>query len=314
MIHKNMRRWFCPCLLAPVLLLAGCAGQPGKVYDPLEGYNRAAFQFNEDFNAVFMQPVVGFYQLAVPKPGRTGVRNFFNNIYTIPNMGNDILQFNWRYFGNDLGRFILNTTVGVFGLVDVASKVGLTPHTQSFGLTLAKWGLWRNPPYLVLPLLGPSNMRDAFGLGADLYMNPVTYVQPSWVRHGSYGLYLTQLATDTLPQMNAITTNAIDPYVAIRSAYLQNRHYVIKQIDSDGQVSDEEREAHHNHHELGLSLNFQGRDNNDQLDAPNEQPSSPGKAQSEQAQQKLNSEQQQMAAILQQQNSSQQDAQTTSKS
>ena len=217
-----------------VVLLGGCATAQDP--DPLEGYNRIAFQFNMDFNKTFVEPAVSGYQYVVPSEARTGVRNFFNNVFTVPDITNDILQLNWRYTLNDIGRLVLNTTVGLFGLIDVASKVGLEPHTQSFGLTLARWGIWRNSPYFIIPILGPSTLRDTIGLVPDYLMTPIRYVKPTWYQYPIAGLYILQLASDTLPKLNFITQDAIDPYVAMRNAYMQNRKLIFQRIMHYGQI------------------------------------------------------------------------------
>ena len=222
-------------IIATVLLLSGCATQQNP--DPLEGYNRVAFQFNMDFNKTFVEPAVSGYKYVVPSEARTGVRNFFNNIFTVPDIANDVLQLNWRYTLRDVGRLVLNTTLGLFGVIDVASKVRLEPHTQSFGLMLARWGIWPDSPYFIIPVLGPSTLRDTLSLVPDYFMNPVSYVRPTWHQYPIAGLYMLQLATDTLPKLDSITQDAIDPYIAMRNAYLQNRKLILQRIMNDGQIS-----------------------------------------------------------------------------
>jgi len=221
-------------IIATMMLLSSCATQQNL--DPMEGYNRVAFQFNMDFNKTFVEPAISGYQYVVPSDARTGVRNFFNNIFTVPAIANDVLQLNWRYTLNDVGRLVLNTTLGLFGLIDVASKVGLEPHTQSFGLTLARWGIWRDSPYFVIPFLGPSTLRDTFSLVPDYFMNPIHYIRPTWYQYPIAGLYMLQLATDTLPKLYFITEDAIDPYIATRNAYLQNRQLILQRIMNDGRI------------------------------------------------------------------------------
>ena len=219
------------------LFLSGCANTgPDAKMDPFENYNRVMFHFNQGFTQYVGEPVTDAYKFAVPGFARTGVRNFFNNLYTVPDVGNDLLQLNWRYFFNDLARFVINSTVGILGLVDVASHIGLPAHTQSFGLTLARWDIWRNAPYFILPFLGPSTLRGAFGMVPDYFMNPITYLKSGDYQYPLYGLYMIQTATDGIPKEKFIIENAIDPYAALRNAYLQNRAMLIQQVDHDGQV------------------------------------------------------------------------------
>jgi phospholipid-binding lipoprotein MlaA len=216
-------------------LLAGCVpvNPATKIpQDPYESYNRGMFQFDTDFNNTFLQPVVTVYNSA-PNSARSGVRNFFDNVRTINDIGNDLLQANWHYARLDTSRFFINTTLGFFGFMDPASKMGIQPHQQSFGLTLAKWGIV-NSPYLVLPILGPSTVTGTIGLVPDHLMNPISYVSPADTQYGLVGLNGVQTASDSLPKERFITSMALDPYVAIRNAYMQNREYVLQQIQSDG--------------------------------------------------------------------------------
>jgi phospholipid-binding lipoprotein MlaA len=219
-------------------LLAGCVpvNPATKIpQDPYESYNRGMFQFDQDFDNTFLQPVTNVYD-KTPATARNGVRNFFNNIYTVGDIGNDLLQANWRYAGRDTARLGINTVLGFFGLMDPASKMGIQPHQQSFGMTLAKWG-YTNSSYFVLPIFGPSTVSGTVGMVPDYFMNPVTYVNPPAVQYSARGLSSVQLASDSLPKQKFIISMALDPYVAIRNAYLQNREYVIQQIQSDGVVN-----------------------------------------------------------------------------
>jgi phospholipid-binding lipoprotein MlaA len=216
-------------------LLTGCASvNPATKIpqDPYEFYNRAMFQFNTDFNNTFLKPVVNVYD-KTPNSARSGVRNFFSNIGTVTDVGNDLLQANFRYAGRDTARICINTVLGFFGFMDVASKMGIQPHQQSFGLTLAKWGVV-NSPYLILPILGPTTVTGAVGMVPDYFMSPISYVSPTTTQYGVRSLSAVQTASDSLPKQRFIMSMALDPYVAIRNAYMQNREYVLKQIQSDG--------------------------------------------------------------------------------
>ena len=197
--------------------------------DPYEQYNRKVFQFNMDLSKALLRPTVNAYKTVVPNPVRSGIRNVYGNIMMVPTMGNDLLQANFVYFWRDLVRFSLNTTMGCFGLVDVASTVGFGPRTQSFGLTLAKWGI-RHSPYIMVPFLGPSTVRGAFGFFPDYFMNPISYINNTWSYAAVRGGQLLQNASDVLPQEDIIMQMSLDPYVAVRSAYLQNRAYLQNKI------------------------------------------------------------------------------------
>lgn len=226
----NLSRFAVTGALISSILLAGCARDVKKnSVDPYEKYNRKVFRFNMDLNEAVLKPVVNTYDTVLPSPVRDGVHNFFGNVMMIPAIGNDALQANFRYMFRDIGRFAINTTFGLFGLVDVASSIGLQPRTQSFGLTLAKWGI-RRSPYVMIPLLGPSTVRGTFGLVGDYYANPITYVRPDRNYFIVRGVQLVQNASDVLPHEELIQSFAIDPYVAVRNAYLQNRNYLVKKI------------------------------------------------------------------------------------
>jgi len=216
-------------------LLSGCVSvNPATKIpqDPYESYNRGMFQFNEDFYGAFVEPVTKVYD-KTPASTRSGVRNFFNNIYTVGDIGNDLLQANFRYAGRDTARLFINTFIGFFGFHDVASQMGIQPHQQSFGMTLAKWGMV-NSSYFIVPILGPSTVTGAVGMVPDYFMSPVTHIDSTTTQYGMKGLSMIQTASDSLPKQKFIMSMALDPYVAIRNAYLQNRQYVIQQIQTDG--------------------------------------------------------------------------------
>jgi phospholipid-binding lipoprotein MlaA len=224
---KKLLFTFCACTL-----LAGCASTPNSGpynSDPYEGFNRAMFTFNTHANRYFLSPVVQAYDFATPAFSRNGVRNVFSNLEMFSVITNDALQGNGGYFWDDVGRFVLNATLGCLGLFDVATPSGLPARNQSFGLTLAKWGVHRSP-YLILPFMGPTTVRGGIGMIPDAFLNPVTYVSPVRTRYALYGLEFTQVASDVLPQEKSLTSTAIDPYIAVRNAYLQNRKYSVARI------------------------------------------------------------------------------------
>ena len=215
-------------------LLTGCTHQPTKNtnsanVDPFEKYNRAMFKVNMGLTDTIFEPVVDVYDKSFPTFIRTGIHNFFGNIQMVPTIGNDLLQANFRWAGRDFMRLVLNTSLGGLGLVDVASSVGLYSRPQSFGLTLGKWGV-KETPYLVLPILGPSSVRGTVGLIPDFYMSPINYLPKNRYFWGLKTMEYVQIGSDVLPRIRFIMDNSLDPYVAMRNAYIQNQHYLLEQV------------------------------------------------------------------------------------
>ncbi|HET8701300.1 MAG TPA: VacJ family lipoprotein [Nitrococcus sp.] len=208
-----------------VMLLAGCAANPAQqdVYDPLEPMNRKVFWFNDQFDQYLLQPVSQAWEFITPAFVREGVGNFFGNM-TYPGVVlNDILQAKNLDAGRDLLRFIVNTTIGIGGLFDPATLMGLPDHREDFGQTLAVWGSGAGP-YLVLPLLGPSNFRDAAGLPGDLYTNVLTFVPLSTPElAGLSGLHMVNTRAQLAKAVRISREAAVDRYAFIRSAYQQQR-------------------------------------------------------------------------------------------
>ncbi len=222
------------------LILTGCAStQPTDPNDPYESYNRGVYKFNNGFYHYVATPVNTVYTTALHEFVRTGIGNAFNNINTVPDMMNDALQWNWRYFVKDTVRLVLNTTLGILGLIDVAGESGIPAHEQGFSYTLAKWG-WSNSNYFMLPFFGPGTVSTAFSLPVNYFMSPLTYIpQSSGTSWTLWGVDSVQTISEQLPSYNAINDSAIDPYVSIRNAYIQNRAYVLEQIENDGVISDD---------------------------------------------------------------------------
>jgi len=232
-----------------VCLCVSCAPrQVGKInpsstqgLDPYQPFNRAMYKFNGGLTKVILQPVVTVYTVVLPSPVRTGVSNFFSNIWMVPTILNDILQLNFPFVAKDTARFVINTTLGVGGLFDVASGAGFHEHPQGFGLTLARWGVVRSP-YLVLPFFGPTTFRDALGMVPDYYASPITYVKPWQVNLGLRSLGFVDAAASVIPQQKLLTVMALDPYVAVRNAYLQNRAHVVDMIRGDKNSKDKDKQ------------------------------------------------------------------------
>jgi phospholipid-binding lipoprotein MlaA len=206
---------------------------PRSPQDPWESFNRGVYKFNDKLDRAVAKPIAKAYVRYVPEPIRIGVSNFFSNLETPTVLINDALQGKFLSAASDLGRFALNTTLGLGGILDPATSAGLAHNDEDFGQTLGKWGVHPGP-FLELPLFGPSDARDAPARVVDTYTNPRQYIKNNYVK---YGLYLPDL-TDRRAQLLSLDDtlkNAYDPYAFVRDAYLQRRAYLV----SDGKVSDE---------------------------------------------------------------------------
>ncbi len=219
--------------LAPVfalLLAAGiaCATPPPPAAaqdvddDPLEPFNRAMFEVNRVLDGMFVKPAAILYRLLIPQPVRRGLGNAFFNLASPITLANDLLQGDFRRAGVTLGRFTVNSTVGLLGFVDVGSRIGLPYHFEDFGQTLAVHGVGSGP-YLMLPLVGPTNPRDLVGDAIDVFFTPLTYVAPLDVRLGVKGGEIVDLREDTLDELDELERTSLDFYVAVRTAYQQFR-------------------------------------------------------------------------------------------
>jgi phospholipid-binding lipoprotein MlaA len=219
------------------LSLCGCVtlppNSPRSPEDPWESWNRGVYKVNDKLDHAIIKPVARTYVKVVPQPLRTGVSNFFANLDTPTVMINDALQGKFRAAANDLGRFALNSTVGLGGLFDPATAAGLDKNDEDFGQTLGKWGVHAGP-FVEIPLLGPSDVRDAPSRVVDAYTNPQAYVHNIVVKYPLYGLYLIDVRAGLLSLDDTIS-RAYDPYAVVRDAYLQRRAYLI----SDGKVNEE---------------------------------------------------------------------------
>jgi phospholipid-binding lipoprotein MlaA len=208
------------------------ASASGSIHDPFEPINRKIFAFNYRLDRWVLKPVARGYRDVAPKVVQLGVTNFFSNLREVTNTANNILQWKWGQAANDSGRFVINSTIGLAGLFDVAAKAGL-PRSQGedFGQTLAVWGV-DSGPYLMLPLLGPANVRDGFGMWVDRYGDPVTYVDPN---RAEYGLRAVDIVDRRAQLLDAESLITGDNYTLLRDFYLQRRKYLI----NDGAVEDD---------------------------------------------------------------------------
>jgi phospholipid-binding lipoprotein MlaA len=235
-------------LLGP---LGGCATPPSaddpdavaeykETNDPLEPTNRAIYAFNDGLDTVIMRPAAQAYRFVFPQPVRTGIHNVLANLGTPAQLGNDILEGKPRRAGDTTMRFLINTTVGVLGIFDVAKDWGYPEHDADFGMTLALWGL-SDGPYLFLPVFGPSGPRDGVGLGVNAVMDPFTWVGQGtvvraldWSRFGINGLDQRERHLD---DVDSIKKTALDPYATFRSLYRQHRSAQIEDVRKDNRAT-----------------------------------------------------------------------------
>jgi len=206
-----------------VLLSSGCASGPGaNPRDPLEPFNRGVYQFNETVDRAVIKPVATAYRDVLPSPVRTGVTNFFANLQDAWSFVNNALQLKGEAAGNSLVRFGVNTFMGLGGLLDFASEMRIERKTEDFGQTLGYWGVGSGP-YLVLPLLGPSTVRDTVALPVDAQGNLVNGVSDVPVRNSLITLNLLNQRARLLDASAMLEQVALDPYTFTRDAFLQRR-------------------------------------------------------------------------------------------
>lgn len=231
--------------------LSGCATPPPasdaaavaefrETNDPLEPTNRVMYEINNGIDTVLMRPLAQGYRAVVPPPVRTGVHNLLTNMNAPVVLANDMLQGKPTRAGDTLMRFVINTTVGVAGLFDVATDWGYPYHDTGFGTTLALWGVDEGP-FLFLPVLGPSNPRDAVGFGVDFVTDPWSWVGSGeaitifdWTR---FGLSAIDERERVLDAVDGIKKTALDPYATFRSLYRQHRNAEIQAVQEDRRMT-----------------------------------------------------------------------------
>jgi len=231
---------------AMMLGLGACATRPDPTdaeavaefranNDPLEPLNRASFFVNDGVDTLVLRPAAEAYRIFIPPEVRTGVRNVLGNLRTPVILVNDLLQGETQRAGNTVGRFVLNTTLGVGGIFDVATGFGLPGHAEDFGQTLAVWGASEGP-YLFIPVLGPSNSRDLVGFGVDAATNPFTWLTGNEFFDAATNTRIVLQGLDTreglIETLDAVRNGSLDPYATIRSAYRQRRAAEIGNRDS----------------------------------------------------------------------------------
>jgi phospholipid-binding lipoprotein MlaA len=194
--------------------------------DPWEGWNRGVQSFNDGLDDYFMKPVAKGYQWVAPKVVDKGVTNFFSNVDDVSVIANDLLQFKLVQTGQDLGRLIVNSTIGMAGFVDVAEKLDLPKHYEDFDQTLATWGVPAGP-YLVLPVIGPGSPRGVVGFAGDTAANPINYITPAGIPWGAGAGRFVDVRADMLSATKIADEASVDRYEFIRNAYFQQRNYLI---------------------------------------------------------------------------------------
>ena len=218
------QRWLAMAsLLVGAALLTGCAtvARPDP-NDPLESYNRSMTRFNDQVDAMVLKPVATAYREVTPAPVRTGVSNFFANIGDVWSFVNNVLQLRAEAAGSSFMRVNVNTIFGLGGLLDVASELGIERYKQDFGLTLGRWGIGTGP-YLVLPILGPSTLRDTLALPVDMKGNVVSHVDPVSARNSLYALRAVDVRANLLRAGSVLDSAALDKYSFTRDVFLQVR-------------------------------------------------------------------------------------------
>ena len=234
-------------LLALSLLLAGCAGaRPGDAEqapvraesDPLEPLNRGLYAVNDAFDRVTLKPIARGYKAVVPEFARRGVTNFSRNLFTPRSAVNNFLQGKPGPGFSELGRFIINSTLGIGGLIDVATAQGMPEYDEDFGQTLAVWGLPEGP-YVFIPLLGPNTLLDAVSIPVDILSDPLIHYDNSSVRDKIYGLRLIDLRMRLLTA-DTLLEDSKDPYLTLRESYLQNRRFQV--YDGNPPTTEEEED------------------------------------------------------------------------
>ncbi len=219
-------------------LVGGCASTPnGDPGDPYESTNRKIYNFNDSLDRKIMQPIARSYVNVTPRPVRSGVTNFFDNVSYLNVMTNDLLQGKGVQFLRDTGRFVVNSTIGLGGLFDPAREMGLRAHDEDLGQTFGVWGAGEGA-YLNIPLAGPSSFRDAPGLVSAMLLNPLTYLNPI-VNIPLAVVSAVNTRANLLEATNIRDQAALDPYTFVREAYRQQREYKIYDGNPPGDAFDD---------------------------------------------------------------------------
>lgn len=209
------------------LALAGCATGPNaNPADPLEPFNRGVSTFNDNLDKYALKPVAEGYQDYIPSPVRTAVGNFFSNVSDVYSAANNLLQGKPSRAAEDTMRVAINSVLGLGGLIDIATPAGLPKYKEDFGQTMGVWGVPPGP-YLVLPLFGPSSVRDGTGMVVDRFMDPTTYISPWYASLSVSAVRVVDGRAQLLGATSLIEAAALDKYAFLRDSYLQRREYLI---------------------------------------------------------------------------------------
>lgn len=226
--------------LVMIFAVAGCTTLPQGKRDPrdrFERFNRSMFAFNQTLDKAVARPVAVAYRKITPRPVRNSVSNFMGNIAYPTVMVNDLLQGKFKPFAMDTGRFLVNSTLGIGGLFDPATRMDLVANDEDLGQTFGRWGMGQGP-YLMLPLFGPTTVRDGVGRVGDAFTNLRTYIDDPYWRYGLTALDLVN-KREQLLETDSVLNKSFDPYAFLRSAYLQRREYQVR----DGDVPEELEET-----------------------------------------------------------------------
>jgi phospholipid-binding lipoprotein MlaA len=229
------------CAFVAATLLGACASVPTESArdprDPFERVNRSIYQFNEKLDQVVLKPTARAYRAVVPQFVRASVSNAYSNVKDVRNILNNTLQGKFTAAYTDFGRVAINSTLGVLGLFDIATEAGIEKHDEDFGQTLGWWGV-RDGPFIMLPLFGPSSVRDTAGWGVDIVTDPTSYIDPVGARYGVSGGRLVSRRAELLDAKQVLDAAALEPYVFIRDGYLQRRRNLVYDgnppLDKDG--------------------------------------------------------------------------------
>ena len=223
-----------PIFLVSILLF-GCATTATlDERDPLEGFNRGVYSFNQTMDDLVFNPISKLYKAVTPDFIEKGVSNFFSNLGDLSVIANEILQLKFDKAASDVSRVLVNSTIGFLGFFDVSSEIGLPKHNEDFGQTLAQWG-FDSGPYIVVPFFGPATFRDLSSFIIDKgTLNPMFYIEDDMTKSGLLTLNYVDFKSRSSSTRNLIGTAALDEYEFIKNAYFEKRAYEI----SDGNITD----------------------------------------------------------------------------